>query len=59
VAVGSSAVFGGVMDIFPFGGGVLVSGATTGQKQSADREYKCYGLFHGLIICLMCDFGLT
>ena len=34
--------------VFPFGGGVLVCGATTGQKQSAGCEYEGDGFFHGM-----------
>ena len=36
-----------------------MGGATTGQKQSAGREYKCDGCFHGVMFCSMCVFGLT
>ena len=33
--------------------------ATAGQNQSAGHEYECDGVFHSMVFCLMCDFGLT
>ena len=32
---------------------------TAGQNQSAGHEYECDGVFHSMVFCLMCDFGLT